>query len=123
MTAPSLRDRVEWLEARIAGALPPFDFPGPLVISSSDLWCPPNGLSIGRFVWTLASASTAGAVQVGLFLNTVLADTVNIPALTSVYNAPLTSVIVLSGGVDTLTVRILSPGTGAAGLLGTPAVT
>lgn len=102
----------------LTGDHPPFDFPGPLVVSATDLWCPVNTVTVSKFVCTQAVVSSA-IVQVGIYKNALSVGTINIPASRQVYVATIAP-CTLIGGSDYMTARILSPGTGGSGLLLTP---
>jgi hypothetical protein len=98
---------------------PPFDFNGPLSITTTDSWCPVTDTAIGQFAFTFGAVSSAN-VQVGVVKNDVLVETLTIPAATKVFLIALSSPFSLVGGNDYMSLRILDPGSGGSGLVGTP---
>ena len=117
-----LEDRDRYLEDFLSsGGLGgfTFEFIGPLVISISNALPAPVAVSIGGFDFTFNVQSTS-AVVVQILLDGNVDQTVTIPANQSLYNAPFDSPIVMTAHVDTLQLRIITPGTGGAGLVAVP---
>ena len=116
-----MEDRDRYLEdAMNAGGLGgfTFEFVGPLIISVSNALPAPVAVTIGGFDFTLNVQSTT-AIVVQYVLDGNVDGTITIPANTSLYNAP-TDPIVMNAHVDTLQLRIITPGTGGAGLVAVP---
>jgi hypothetical protein len=115
-------DRDRYLEDAIGGSGLggfTFEFIGPLVISVSNALPAPEAVSIAGFDFTFNVQSTSDVV-VQYVLDGNVVGTTDIPANTSVYNAPFDSPINMTAHVDTLQVRIITPGTGGAGLVAVP---
>ena len=115
-------DRDRYLEdAMNAGGLGgfTFEFIGPLVISVSNALPAPVAVTIGGFDFTFNVQSTSDVV-IQYVLDGNVVEMVSIPANVSLYNAPVSSPIVMMAHVDTLQLRIITAGTGGAGLVAVP---
>jgi hypothetical protein len=113
------RDRAieDFLNTLGSGGAPPiFDFPGPLVIAVFDNYVAPAKQSFTEILFGLA---VSGTPTVGVLVNNVTVQTVNIPGGVNIYDATVPAVTL--NRLDRLQLSIVTPG-GAGGLTAMPMV-
>lgn len=116
-----MEDRDRYLEDFLGGGLGgfTFNFTGALAISVSDPLPSGTSTTISGLVFAF-SVTSSTEVDVEVLLNGLVQDTVAIPANTAVFNAPLSVSVTQAPFTDVVQLRIVTPGTGGAGLVAVP---
>lgn len=107
------RDRYleDYMSSLTAGAPPIFDFPGPVVISVSDLF---TFTSARTYTTAYLTAQTTGTATVGIYKNGALVgSTFNMPAATIATSVPFPMTVAAG---DYGQARVTAAGGGIAGL-------
>lgn len=114
---PFLEDRDRALEdylSTLASGLIVFNFPGPLVVTFSDQYYPPNLTTFRRFVGSLTNPGTSNTV-VNVYRNATVVDTITLG--NGVRYLSTKAAQTFSEGVDFLQFYVAQVGAGAGGLV------
>ncbi len=106
---------VPFVQSGSPGANLVFDFDGPLLVSNSDIYAAPGGMTFSEISANLTIAGTSNVVF-NIYHNGSVFETITVPYNALPYAANLSSALTMAPG-DTLQMAVTTAGTAAAGLV------